>query len=644
MTPQQSTARPSEVVKAKSQSTSWPISAVFVLIAAVTFLAYLPALSGDFLWDDAGHVTSYALQSWSGLGRIWFEIGATQQYYPLLHSAFWIEHCVWGDASVGYHLVNILWHVISACLLVSLLRRLGIPGAVLVGIVFALHPVCVESVAWISEQKNTLSTVFYLASAIAWLKFEDQRLPKRYVVAIVWFIAALLTKSVTATLPMAILVIAWWRRGRISWQHDLLPLFPWFVLGLGAGLTTAWFESTQIGVKSAEFNISFLSHILLACRVVWFYASKLVWPANLIFFYPHWTIDTSSLWQWLFIVATVITLTALIWWQKRNRSPLAAILLFCGTLFPVLGFVKVYPFIFSYVADHFQYLASLAMVSFIGASAWHGFTLLRWPRWTGLGLAAILTAILGMLTWQQCGMYRDVRTLYTTTLERNPESWVANLNLGIVLDETGETEKSLSYLKRALELKPAFPETLNSLGNVLNRLGRSSEALPLLNQAIRLEPRFAAAYNSLGATFMNLDRVNDGTLAFRQAVELDPKWTLARLNLGWALANSGHTSDAVAQFRQVLTLQPELAEAEAKWGLTLVIEGNNNEALDHIKRAVYLQPEDPELRYNLGQIFLHTGQKSKAVEQFEETLRIDPNHSGAKEALLELRRARTAVP
>jgi protein O-mannosyl-transferase len=644
MTSQQSTARPSEVVKAKSQSTGWPVSAVFVLIGALTFLAYLPALSGDFLWDDAGHVTSYSLQSWSGLSRIWCEIGATQQYYPLLHSAFWIEHYLWGDASVGYHLINILWHVTSACLLVSFLRRLGIPGAVFAGIVFALHPVNVESVAWISEQKNTLSTVFYLASAIAWLKYEDQRLPNQYVVATVLFIAALLTKSVTATLPIAILVIAWWRRGRISWQYELLPLFPWLALGLGAGLCTAWFESTQIGTKSAEFNISFLSHILLACRVVWFYASKLVWPSNLIFFYPRWTIDTSSVWQWLFLVATIITLTSLIWWQKRDRSPLAAALLFCGSLIPVLGFVKVYPFIFSYVADHFQYLASLSMVSFVVASARNGFTQLRWPRWTGLALAAILTTILGVLTWQQCGMYRDVRTLYTTTLERNPDSWVANLNLGIVLDEANETEKSVYYLKRALELKPEFPETLNSLGNVLNRLSRSNEALPLLKQAVRLEPRFATAYNSLGATFMNLDRVNDGILAFKQAVELDPKWALARLNLGWALANSGHASDAIAQFRQVLTLQPELAEAEAKWGLTLVIEGKYSEALDHIKRAVYLQPEDPELRYNLGQIFLQTGQKSKAVEQFEETLRLDPNHSGAKAVLFEQQRSRTTVP
>ncbi len=639
MIPKQSTSLIREGTKAKSQWSNWPLGAVFIFIAALTFFAYLPAISGDFLWDDAGHVTNAFLQSWSGLSRIWFEIGATQQYYPLLHTAFWIEHRIWGDMPEGYHLINILWHVMSATLLVALLRRLSIPGALLAGLIFALHPVSVESVAWISEQKNTLSTVFYLGSALIWLNFQEERSFGRYSAASLFFIAALLTKSVTATLPMALLVIAWRKNGKISWRNDILLLLPWMLLSIVAGLTTSWFETTQIGAKNAISNLDLMSHLVLAGRIIWFYIGKLLWPVNLVFFYPKWTIDSSVVWEWIY-PATLAGLVLMVTLKyKSNRSLLAAILLFCGTLFPALGFINVYPFIFSYVADHFQYQASLWMIALIAASTWHGFTCLSWARWVKFGCLIIVIATLAWLSWHQCGMYRNLHSLYETTLEKNPDSWVANLNLGIVLDEEGETEKSLSYLKKALAQKPDFVETLNSLGNVLNKLGRSAEAFPLLEKAVQLQPNFAAAYNSLGVSFMGLGRSEKGISAFERSIELDSKWVLPRLNLGWALANQGHFDLAVEQFEQALKLQPNLAEAELKWGLVLGMQDKIDAALYHVKRAVILQPNDAEIRYTLGRLFMQLGQRAAAMDQFEETLRIDQNHTGARQALTVLEQA-----
>ncbi|MDI1318806.1 MAG: hypothetical protein PSW75_01255, partial [bacterium] len=336
----------------------WWCALVFLLI----LVAYLPALSGGLLWDDNGHITRTDLRSWEGLFRIWSEIGATQQYYPLLHSAFWLEHHLWGDATLGYHLLNVLLHATTACLFGRLLQRLAVPGAWLAALLFALHPVCVESVAWISEQKNTLSAVFYLAAALAYLRFDDgERTPRRYVLATGLFVLALLTKSVTATLPAALLVVGWWRRGRLDWRRDVRPLLPWFVLAGASGLFTAHFESALIGAQGADFNLGVLQRCLLAGRVVWFYLGKLAWPADLIFIYPRWTIDTAVWWQWLFPLAGLALLGGLAWWSRQSRGPLAAALLFGGTLFPVLGFVNVYPFVFSFVADHFQYLASLAV-------------------------------------------------------------------------------------------------------------------------------------------------------------------------------------------------------------------------------------------------------------------------------------------
>ena len=336
-------------------------------LAAAVLIAYWPALAGGLLWDDQGHVTRPELQSLAGLGRIWGEFGATQQYYPVLHSAFWIEHRLWGDTTLGYHVLNVLLHATAACQFLVLLRRLAVPGAALAAVLFALHPVCVESVAWISEQKNTLSLVFYLAAALVYLRFDTDRRPRDYLLAGGLFVLGLLTKTVTATLPAALLVVFWWRRGRLEWQRDVLPLLPWFALGAGSGLVTAYFERVLIGAQGANFNLSLVQRGLLAGRVFWFYLGKLAWPAELIFIYPRWTVDATAPGQWLGLIAALGLLGGLAWWSRRSRGPLAAAFLFAGALFPVLGFFNVYPFVFSYVADHFQYLASLPVFALIAA-------------------------------------------------------------------------------------------------------------------------------------------------------------------------------------------------------------------------------------------------------------------------------------
>jgi tetratricopeptide (TPR) repeat protein len=639
MRPNRSVSPPAVAVS-PPDSRPWPVSLVFLLLLVSCLAAYYPALTGELLWDDEGHVTRPDLQSWSGLFRIWFEVGATQQYYPLLHSAFWIEHAIWGDATLGYHLVNVLWHATAACLLAVLLRRLALRGALLAAFVFALHPVCVESVAWISEQKNTLSTVFYLAAALAWLRFEEDRKPSRYAIATLWFVAALLTKSVTATLPAALLVVAWWRRGRLSWRNDVAPLLLWFVLGVAAGLGTVWFESEQIGAKGDDFALSVLERGLLAGRVIWFYLGKLVWPAELTFFYPRWTIDAAEAWQWVYPVTALAVLAAFFIWSRRNRAPLVAALLFGGTLVPVLGFVNVYPFVFSYVADHFQYLASLGMIAFLTAAATQAGSRLPGPRWGAPTLAAMVLLGLGTLTWRQSGMYRDPTTLYETTLARNPDSWVARLNLGTTLADSGRVHESLPHLRRALELKPNSPEVLNSLGDALNRLNRPQDALPLLQRAVQLQPGFAAAYNTLGASLLASGRGEEGIAAFKRSLELQPDHVLVRVNLGWALANQGRVAESIVHYEQVLRQQPDLADAEFKWGLTYALHARIREALPHLARAVELQPDHPDMRHAYGRALMELGKRSEAITQFQEALALNPDHPGARDGLNTLRTTR----
>ena len=620
------------VAQAAAGAGGWPPGAVFVLVFMAILIAYFPSLRGGFLWDDAGHVTNAELRSWSGLLRIWFEPGVTQQYYPLLHSAFWLEHRLWGDATVGYRLVNVLWHAISAGLLVAILRRLAVPGALLAGLLFALHPVCVESVAWISEQKNTLSTVFYLAAALAWLRFEEERRPVRYAVASLWFLAALLTKTVTATLPAALLVLACWRRGRLSWRGDVLPLLPWLAAGVGAGLFTAWFERTGIGAQGAEFSLSIVERGLLAGRVFWFYLGKLTWPAELAFFYPRWDVDAAAAWQYLFPAAALALLGGLVWWARegRGRGPLAAFLLFGGTLFPVLGFVNVYPFVFSYVADHFQYLASsslftLAAAGFVGAARNRR---LRLP-WRGAqAIAAAVLVVLGALTWRQSKDYVDSITLYRATLARNPDSWVAHHNLASELAGRGAPHEALPHARRAVELKPDFPEALNNLADNLTRTGRAAEALPLLERALQLQPAYAQAENNLGIALMRLGRAEEGVRRFQRAIELQPRLAETHYNLGLAQAESGAFAAAIPHFAETVRLRPDHVGAELNWGVALALSNRLSEARPHFERAVSLDPESAPLRQTYGRVLLGVGEVREAVKQLREALRLDPGLPG----------------
>jgi hypothetical protein len=350
-----------------------------LLILVATCLAYFPALTGSFIWDDQEYVTKPELRTVSGLYRIWFDPPPKTQYYPLLYSVFWLQHKLWGDSSIGYHIVNLALHLLVVILAYAVFIKLDIPGALLAAAIFALHPVHVETVAWISEQKNTLSGVFYLSAMLLYLELDARRDPETakgkpssswkwfYFASLILYLLAILSKSVTATLPGALLVIAWWKRGRLGLRQDVLPLVPFFALGLAFGLITAHAESVWVGAGGAGYDLSALQRSLLAGRVIWFYLGKLVLPINLAFSYEKWTIDPADWTQWVYPLG-VIALMGFFWsLRNRSRAPLAALLFFMGTLFPALGFVNVFPFRYSYVADHFQYLASLGIIALMAS-------------------------------------------------------------------------------------------------------------------------------------------------------------------------------------------------------------------------------------------------------------------------------------
>jgi len=578
-----------------------------LLIGAVV-VVYFPALHGGFLWDDNAHVTRPDLRSLHGLWRIWFDLGATQQYYPLLHSAFWFEHKLWGDAVVGYHLVNILLHATAACLLLVILRRLKIPGALLAAAVFALHPVYVESVAWITEQKNTLSALFYFGAALAYLRFDKERRTSLYVTALGLFVLGLLTKTVVATLPGALLVVFWWQRGRLWWRRDLAPLIPWFALGASAGLLTAWVERKLIGAEGAAFDFTLLQRSLLAGRVIWFYLVKIFWPANLLFIYPRWEIDPAVWWQYLFSLGAIALLCALWLIRRRARGPLAGLLFFVGSLFPVLGLLNVYPFIFSFVADHFQYLASLGIIVVVSAAI--AALLARLPvraRLAAQALCVAVLAALAVLTWRQSRTYRDPITLYQTTLERNPGCWMCGNNIGMALADSGRYQSAIPYYEQTLRIRPNLPEAHNNLGNALLQTGRVSEAVGYYRKALQLKPNYFEAHNNLGAAFFRIGKLPEAKKEYEAALRINPDFDAARNNLadtnndlGNALLQTGRASEALTYYQQALKLKPNYFEAHNNLGVALFRIGKLPEAKKEYEAALRINPDFEAARKNLS--------------------------------------------
>jgi Flp pilus assembly protein TadD len=598
--------------------------AVLGLLFILAVLAcYLPSLQGKFLWDDSGHVTRPDLQSLAGLGRIWFEPGATQQYYPLLHTAFWLEHRLWGESVLGYHLLNIGLHGLAAWLLFLLLRRLDSRGALFGALLFALHPVCVESVAWISEQKNTLSAVFALGAVLAYLRFEVRRRPMDYAFATALFVLAVLTKTVTATLPAAVLVLAWWKRGRVDGKRDLLPLSPWLAFGLAAGAFTAWVEQAYIGAKGAGFSLSLGERLIVAGRAPWFYLGKLLWPANLSFVYPRWSLNAGHAGSYLPLLALLGVVSVLVLISGRTRAPLAVGLLYVGMLFPALGFVNVYPFVYSFVADHFQYLPSAAVIAAAGAGL--AIAASRLPRATQLGAAATLLAASGAATWLQCRSYSDSETLWRATIARNPDCWMAYENLGGDLLEKGRAKEAEDAFRRAVALNPSDARALNQLGVALLERGDLASAAAEFKSALSVHPSDVDGHINLGVVLLQAGRLDDASAEFEQAIRFSPGNPKAEKNLSNVRMQQGRWEDAVSALRAATATDPSDPSAYDLLATALIHQNRSAEAAEALSRQLALGQAPAEAHARLAGLRMDAGDLAGAATEFQEALRLKPD-------------------
>lgn len=639
-----------------------------ILLACL--LCYGPALNGDVLWDDPAHLTSAELRAPGGLIRIWTDLKATQQFYPVLHTAFWLEHKLWGDAVRGYHLINVLQHALACCLLALVLERLRAPNAAAsmeipakrgasprspaqpapVGpaprvdwfawggaLMVAVHPVCVESVAWISEQKNTLSTFFYFAAALAWLRFTEKRTATAYVASSLCFLLAVGSKTVTCTLPAALLVIQWWRHGRLEWRRDVLPLLPWFGFALAAGLGTVWIERNLIGAEGTDYALTFVQRLLLAGRIVWFYVGSVVWPMDLAFFYTRWDVAALAPGWWPFLVAALAITIACWSVRRRTRGPLATWLLWVGTLFPALGFFNVFPFAFSYVADHFQYLATFGLIgaAAIGVATWCERSPVRLRSGTIGALAGALCVAFAALSRAESRHYQSNLALFSASVARVPENWMAQRCLGWAWSKIeGRRADAIRHYTESLRLNPNSPDTCYDLASVLlTDPDRIAEATDLLRRSIEMRPHFAEPHVALAHLLRDQPDHSEEMIAhLRIALETKPRFADAHRLLADALSRlPGREAEALSHYREALRWNETLVAAHVGLGrLQLRQPGGQAEAAARFRQALALDPQHAAAHFELANLLARRPETAPAAEQHYVTLlRLQPGFPAA---------------
>ena len=571
-----------------------------VALVAFTIAAYWPGWSAGFVWEDITHVVNNdTLRSFDGLIRIWTQLGATQQYYPLFYTVLWLQYQAFELTPLGYHVVGITLHAFNGVLLYQLLRRVSVGGAWFIAAIFALHPINVESAVFVTEQSNVLALTFYVLTLMVWSQaagLTDDLTPttgrRAYGGCLALFVLSLLAKTITVTLPVVMALLVWWRHGRLS-KRQLVQLAPFFVLALVFGLITIWIERTHLGAQGGQFNFSVLDRVLIAGRTAWFYVGKLLWPIDLSPVYAHWNVDPRDVGQWLFPIAAGLSVAlAFLWRATLGRGPISGIALYLVTLFPALGLID-YSFMryAVFVGDHFQYIAGIAVIVLVVNGAMvlgRRFALARSIAHSG---GAMVLAMLAIATWQLSKIYEHPDRFWRYAVETRPDAYLAHNNYGAFLASTGRLSEALSQYSRALEIYPASPGVHVNMGTALASLGRVRDAISRFEHAAELLPSYPKVYTKMGNALELAGRQSQAVQRYQQALKNDPDDAVAINNLAWIFA-----------------VHPNLELRNAEKAVTLA------------NRARDLVGDDVNILDTLAAAYAEAGEFRRAVEVIDQAL------------------------
>jgi len=634
-----------------------------LLLIAFVFIAYAQVFRAGFIWDDESHLTQNpCVVGPLGLTEVWTTTQAV--YYPLVLTTFWALHKFFGLNPLPYHLLNILFHAASAILLWRILGVLRVRGAWLGGALWALHPVMVQSVAWVTELKNTQSGVFYLLSILFFLNSEHhagtasglarRRIGGRrsliFALSLLFFVLATLSKPSVVMLPFVLALCVWWMRGRIRWR-DTLAFAPFALTSVVASAWTIWEQKFHARAFGPDWVQTFPERLIIAGKAVWFYLGKLIWPHPLIFIYPRWNSNSSTVVAYLPLLAVIAGLVALWFMQaKWGRALFFAAAYYVISLFPVLGFFSVYFFRYSFVSDHFQYLASMGPLALIGAAiatllgrfcktpdhfVFHPDIVPRSgkaivsPRWRFVlsgALCGILLVLLGSLTWRQTTDYHDLFALYGATLQKNPDCWMAHYNLGIVLSEQGEPDQAIEHYRQAVALRPDYAEAHYNLGRLLVNLGQLNDAVAHYERAVAINPADAEAQNNLGVTLFGMGHAENAIAHYQKALEIRPDYAEASCNLASALIAKGDLDGAIARYTACLAAVPDQEEAQYNLASALLRKGRVDEAIIQYQKVLAMHPDSADAHANLGSALLAKKRIQDAMAEYTKALQISPEN------------------
>jgi tetratricopeptide (TPR) repeat protein len=540
-----------------------------ILMLAV-ILAYMPVWQAGFIWDDSVVLTANpCIVGPLGLKEIWTTSAA--DICPLTLTTFWIEHALWGLGPLPYHLVNLLLHGASAVLLWRVLRGLRVQGAWLGAALWALHPVAVESVAWITEMKNTESSLFFLLTIlffVRWLRAKE--LGRRsggswnYALTLLFAALAMASKSSAVILPVVLCLCAWWMEHRWNWRN-LARVAPIFLMSIAASALSIWTQGLQLAtVTDPQWVRTWPERPATAGSALWFYLGKLLWPHPLITIYPRWQIDAGQWVSYLPLLAVIVILS--IFWFKRelwSRAWFFAFAYFMAALLPALGLIDNFIFSFSLVFDHLQYLASMGPLALAGAGLAR-FSDIVIPKRPLLqsGLCAGLLLFLGMASWQRTGVYESQETLWTDTLAKNPNCWVGQYNLGIVFLQKGQVDKALEDFQNAVEINPNYLEAHSNLGLALLQEGQMDEAVAHFKKASEIAPNSLTTHYNLGVALFKNGELDEAVAQYRKALEINPNSLETHYNLGLIFFKKRQLDEAITQFLEVLRLKPGFSPAQ----------------------------------------------------------------------------------
>ncbi len=671
-------------VTAAAKSGRWPAWLQFLIgalaLLLLTQISYWPLHTAGYIWDDAGWlVHNHFAHHWRGLWSIWLNPKASIQYYPLVFTAFVVQWHLWGADAFCYHLVNIFLQGINAILLWRILVKLNLRGAWIVAAIWAIHPVQVETVGWVVEQKSLLSAFFLFPAILAWIRFADlpgtrpatapfltAREWRFYILGTLAYVLSLLAKTDACAIPVVLLFVQGWKRWPLR-RRDVLLLIPWLLFGFLAALMTIHIEHGQAGAHGHIFHFTIPQHLIIAGKDLWFYPFKLFWPWPMMEVYPRWHLHHVALWQWIFpLSAFAVPLILLALSGKIGRGPFVGVAVYGLLISPLLGFIAFYTEIYTFVADHYQYLACIGIIILVtqtaawildqaaepshdapaDSSAPGDHAAQAQPGMVGhsssrlaIAVSALVLLILGSITWAQSEVYTPPLRVWTHDLKYNPTCWVAMEQVGthdfvhgrmaeglallhkanqlshgedlVVTSDLGDAYRALHqyaraipYYRRSLDDAGIQPPTIRHLVECYEALGDWHQAYADMLRAVKLLPHSVVLQTQLADILSAARHPKRAIPHYQIAIKYEPTDTKALFGLAQALTRLGHWRQAIPYFKRALHVSPAFGQGHFAYGVGLLQHGDPIAAAAEFQTVLTLGRQLRRQHHTLGRYML----------------------------------------